>query len=108
MNVLRLSSFVAERHLGAEAIEKEHDVKLLQWLNDQEDAYPLVIYECDYTLTSWTRRCLHQADALLVVCNGNDDPDYGLVSGSISHENHAYSLNNKSKFYRKVRVRIVN
>lgn len=46
----------------------------MHWLNAQEDTYPLIIYECDYTATNWTRRCLRQADAILVVANGEGKP----------------------------------
>ena len=51
----------------------------------------MVIYECDYEMTPWTRRCLHQADALLVVCNGTDDPDYGVVRCSCSRPRTQFS-----------------
>jgi lysophospholipid hydrolase len=46
----------------------------MHWLNSQEDTYHLVLYECDYTATNWTRRCLSQADAILIVANGNQKP----------------------------------
>lgn len=46
----------------------------MRWLNAQEDNYSLVIYECDYTATNWTRRCLRQADAIFVVANGEVGP----------------------------------
>ena len=53
---------------------RQADLQLMHWLNAQEDAYPLIIYECDYTATNWTRRCLCQADAILVVANGENKP----------------------------------
>lgn len=43
----------------------------MHWLNVQEDCFPLVIYECDYEFTPWTRRCMRQADAILIVANGD-------------------------------------
>jgi len=46
----------------------------MHWLNSQEDTYQLVIYECDYTATNWTRRCLSQADAIIVVACGDQKP----------------------------------
>uniref|UniRef100_A0A915CNT3 PNPLA domain-containing protein n=1 Tax=Ditylenchus dipsaci TaxID=166011 RepID=A0A915CNT3_9BILA len=53
---------------------KPADFRLMHWLNAQEDNYQLVIYECDYTSTNWTRRCLRQADAIFVVANGEAKP----------------------------------
>lgn len=53
----------------------------MHWLNLQEDTYPLIIYECDTSATSWTRRCLRQADAILFVANGEQKPlQQSLVS----------------------------
>ncbi|KAH7728251.1 cyclic nucleotide-binding domain protein [Aphelenchoides avenae] len=72
--VLRLSSKTVSEHLGKAVLDKEADLQLMHWLNAQEDAYPLIIYECDYTATNWTRRCLCQADAILVVANGESKP----------------------------------
>lgn len=46
----------------------------MHWLNAQEDGYSLILYECDYTATNWTRRCLRQADTILVVGLGNQKP----------------------------------
>lgn len=43
----------------------------MKWLNEQEDNFPLVIYECDHRPTNWTRRCLRQADAIIVIANGD-------------------------------------
>ncbi|KAK0417626.1 hypothetical protein QR680_013118 [Steinernema hermaphroditum] len=74
LKVLRLSSKKVAEHLDASVLEKQADFRLMHWLNVQEDTYPLVIYECDYNATNWTRRCLRQADAILVVANGDKKP----------------------------------
>lgn len=60
---------------------RQADFRLMHWLNLQEDTYPLIIYECDTSITSWTRRCLRQADAILFVANGDQKPlEQSLVS----------------------------
>ncbi|TKR68373.1 hypothetical protein L596_024363 [Steinernema carpocapsae] len=74
LKVLRLSSKKVAEHLDEAVLEKQADFRLMHWLNVQEDTYPLVIYECDYSSTNWTRRCLRQADAILVVANGDKKP----------------------------------
>ena len=53
---------------------RKDDERLSNWLNSQEDAYNFVIYQCDYPTTNWTRRCLSQADAILVVAFGDQKP----------------------------------
>ncbi|KAF7623543.1 hypothetical protein Mgra_00010166 [Meloidogyne graminicola] len=55
-------------------MQRKADFRLMHWLNSQEDTYQLVIYECDYTATNWTRRCLSQADAIIVVACGDQKP----------------------------------
>ncbi|CAI4230346.1 unnamed protein product [Auanema sp. JU1783] len=74
LRVLRLSSQKVASCLDNSVLEKQADFRLMHWLNVQEDTYPLVIYECDYTATNWTRRCLRQADAILVVAMGHRKP----------------------------------
>jgi lysophospholipid hydrolase len=71
---LRLSSRKIAETLGEGVLEKQADVRLMHWLNAQEDGYGLILYECDYTATNWTRRCLRQADTILVVGLGNQKP----------------------------------
>lgn len=46
----------------------------MNWLTSQEDTHDLVIYQCDYPTNNWTRRCLSQADAILVVAHGDQKP----------------------------------
>uniref|UniRef100_A0AC34Q9K7 Uncharacterized protein n=1 Tax=Panagrolaimus sp. JU765 TaxID=591449 RepID=A0AC34Q9K7_9BILA len=72
MKVLRLSARQVGRCLGEDCLEKLADFRLMHWLNTQEDTYQLVIYECDYEPTHWTRRCLRQADTILVVAQGSE------------------------------------
>jgi lysophospholipid hydrolase len=79
--VLRLSSRKIAETLGECVLEKQADFRLMHWLNAQEDAFSLILYECDYTSTNWTRRCLRQADTILVIGLGNEKaPKRQLVS----------------------------
>jgi NTE family protein/lysophospholipid hydrolase len=52
--------------------------RLLAWLDDLESLYRHIVYEADYQTgfveSSWTARCLRQADALLVVAGSPADP----------------------------------
>ncbi|KAL3089517.1 hypothetical protein niasHS_006901 [Heterodera schachtii] len=73
--VLRLSSTSVMERLGVDSVmERDADFRLMHWLNAQEDNFQLLLYECDYTATNWTRRCLRQADAILVVAYGDKMP----------------------------------
>lgn len=54
---------------------RQADFRLMHWLNMQEDIYPLIIYECDEKPTNWTKKCLRQADVILFVAKGDQEPD---------------------------------
>ncbi|CAI2323569.1 unnamed protein product [Caenorhabditis sp. 36 PRJEB53466] len=71
VKLLRLSSSVVAKYFEADVITKKADYGLMHWLNVQEISYSLVLYQCDYTKSSWTRRCLRMADAILVVAMGH-------------------------------------
>lgn len=51
-----------------------NDSRLVRWLNDQELRYRYIVYQGDGSSTPWTRRCLQQGDALLVVARGDASP----------------------------------
>jgi lysophospholipid hydrolase len=50
------------------------DVSLIRWLAEMEEKYHIVLYQCDSTFTPWTRRCIRQADCILVVAWSHSDP----------------------------------
>jgi predicted acylesterase/phospholipase RssA len=52
----------------------EADRYLASWLDEQEGRHRFLVYEAEATDTPWTRRCLRQADRVLVVAAGQEDP----------------------------------
>ena len=51
-----------------------HNIRLETWLDDLETKFTLVLYEADYDDTNWTRRCLRQADRILIIADAAGDP----------------------------------
>jgi predicted acylesterase/phospholipase RssA/CRP-like cAMP-binding protein len=51
--------------------------RLLAWLEAQEAAHRFVVYEAEPGPTPWTRRCMRQADRVLLVARAGDDPRPG-------------------------------
>jgi predicted acylesterase/phospholipase RssA/CRP-like cAMP-binding protein len=47
--------------------EPKNDSQLATWLDGLETEYRAMVYEADLDLNPWTRRCLRQADLILVV-----------------------------------------
>ncbi|KAF9971874.1 phosphatidylcholine and lysophosphatidylcholine phospholipase [Actinomortierella ambigua] len=64
--------------LGKHAFTKIGKLKLDSWLNEQEEMAQIVLYLADGGLTSpWTQTCIRQADCILLVGHGDDDPTVG-------------------------------
>lgn len=59
-----------------------HEYRLSSWLGQQEDIHRIVLYQTDYTLTPWTQRCIRQADCIIIVGLGEQDPAVGEVRSS--------------------------
>ncbi|CBY42799.1 unnamed protein product, partial [Oikopleura dioica] len=80
--VQRLASDLVKRRLGERIFEVQNEFRLTTWLGQQEDIHRVTIYQCDEKLTGWTKRCLRQADCILVVALGGSKSKMG----SLEHE----------------------
>lgn len=74
---LLLTSGIIKQRLGAAALDSVHEYRLSSWLGQQEDIHRIVLYQTDYTLTPWTQRCIRQADCIIIVGLGEQDPTVG-------------------------------
>uniref|UniRef100_A0A8C8IR39 lysophospholipase n=1 Tax=Oncorhynchus tshawytscha TaxID=74940 RepID=A0A8C8IR39_ONCTS len=74
---LLLTSDSIKQRLGAAALDSVHEYRLSSWLGQQEDIHRIVLYQTDYTLTPWTQRCIRQADCIIIVGLGEQDPAVG-------------------------------
>jgi lysophospholipid hydrolase len=64
--------------LGKHAFTRFGKLKLTNWLAEQEETSRIVLYVADAQPGApWTQRCIRQADAILVVGLGDDDPAVG-------------------------------
>uniref|UniRef100_A0A673IPH7 lysophospholipase n=2 Tax=Sinocyclocheilus rhinocerous TaxID=307959 RepID=A0A673IPH7_9TELE len=54
-----------------------HEYRLSSWLGQQEDIHRIVLYQTDVSLTPWTQRCIRQADCIIIVGLGEQDPAVG-------------------------------
>ena len=61
---------------GITAAEQEHaaGIRLTAWLDEQEATTQFLVYETDGRDSPWTRRCLRQADEILLVADATADP----------------------------------
>ncbi|XP_013011319.1 patatin-like phospholipase domain-containing protein 7 isoform X3 [Cavia porcellus] len=75
--VLLLTSDNVRQRLGSGALDSVHEYRLSSWLGQQEDIHRIVLYQADSTLTPWTQRCIRQADCILIVGLGEQEPTVG-------------------------------
>uniref|UniRef100_A0A6I8PM66 lysophospholipase n=1 Tax=Ornithorhynchus anatinus TaxID=9258 RepID=A0A6I8PM66_ORNAN len=74
---LLLNSDIIRARLGASALDSIQEFRLSGWLAQQEDTHRIVLYQTDGSLTPWTVRCLRQADCILIVGLGDQEPTLG-------------------------------
>lgn len=72
-----------ERFAGAVSDQGSGHGPLGAWLDEQETRYRFVLYEADPRPSAWTRRCLSQADRVLVVANADQEPDLGPLADEL-------------------------
>ncbi|XP_035292255.1 patatin-like phospholipase domain-containing protein 7 isoform X1 [Anguilla anguilla] len=74
---LLLTSDIIKQRLGAAALDSVHEYRLSSWLGQQEDIHRIVLYQSDDSLTPWTQRCIRQADCIIIVGLGEQEPTVG-------------------------------
>ena len=79
-----IGSHEADSALGREGYSQilPHDpgnVRLTQWLQEQENDHRFVVYVADPEWSPWSMRATSQADHILVVANAGEDPAPGEI-----------------------------
>lgn len=77
--VIALDSRKVDRLLETPGISQTpsagpQNIRLETWLDDLETKYSLVIFETDSEDSNWSRRCLRQADRILIVADATRNP----------------------------------
>lgn len=57
--------------------------RLLAWLEARETDHRFVLYQADGTPSAWTRRCMRQADRVLLLARAGDDPAPGALERAL-------------------------
>uniref|UniRef100_T1IXP6 Neuropathy target esterase sws n=1 Tax=Strigamia maritima TaxID=126957 RepID=T1IXP6_STRMM len=74
---LHLTSDLVRKMLGPSIFESVNEYRLSSWLGQQEDHHKIVLYQCDYDLSPWTKRCIRQADVILFIALADQPPSVG-------------------------------
>jgi len=87
--VLHLSAGEVDARMAEAGIAQAWDAgdeteRLLAWLEARETDHRFVLYQADASPTAWTRRCLRQADRVLLLARSGDDPAPGPVERALA------------------------
>ena len=83
--VSHLTSEIVRRSLGPTALERQSEYRLCSWLAQQEDQHRIVLYQCDSHFSTWTQRCIRQADCILIIGLADMEPSVGNVEKQLEH-----------------------
>ena len=70
----KIEKILGETDIGEIAPGEALEIRLETWLDDQEEKYDLVFYQCDDSQLEWTRRCVSRADRILLIGHASQDP----------------------------------
>ncbi|KAF7495700.1 Neuropathy target esterase sws [Sarcoptes scabiei] len=84
-SVALLTSDFVKKTLGAGALDRQSEYRLCHWLGIQEDKNKIVLYQCDKGFSAWTQRCIRQADCILIVGLGDQEPSVGEVEKQLQY-----------------------
>ncbi len=73
---LHLNSRQVNKILGLSGLEhfrekNPYSIRLSAWFTEMEARYDIMIYEADMSVSAWTKRCLQNADKILILVPGN-------------------------------------
>ena len=82
-STVRLTSELVRRTFGAAIMDPNNEYRFTLWLAQQEDQHRITLYQCDYNYSTWTQRCIRQADCILIVGHGDSEPAIGKIEREI-------------------------
>ncbi len=83
---LLVNSETYRQFLEKEAVQTpclDSNERLIAWLQSLENQYGYLVYETDRTITTWTQRCLRQADRILLVGDSTLDPALNYIEKTL-------------------------
>ena len=84
LTLLLNSSFI-RKQFGQKAFDQSNEYRLSSWLGQQEDQHRIVLYQCDNIFSTWTKRCIRQADCILIVACADQRPTVGNVEKQLEN-----------------------
>lgn len=83
LSSVRLDDILGKTGAAQTPYEDAYNISLTQWLSEQETRHQFIVYQTDSTITDWSRRCLRQADRVLIVAHVQSASKLGKVANSL-------------------------
>jgi predicted acylesterase/phospholipase RssA/CRP-like cAMP-binding protein len=86
---LHLTAAEVERRMAEAGIahawgDAPDTARLLAWLEAREVDHRFVLYQAEDGASAWTRRCMRQADRIVLVARADEDPGPGPVEAALA------------------------
>jgi NTE family protein/lysophospholipid hydrolase len=88
---LLLTSRIVDELLGHEGVAQSEkgdpdDLRLRSWLSQQEKQHRVILFQTDFTLNAWTRRCISSTDEIMYVGNANAKPAASAIMAEVQRQ----------------------
>lgn len=87
----RLKKQAGDGQAQEESPDTVVDGEMTQWLHRMESSHDFVLYVCEPELSSWTTRCLRQADRILLVASAADNAIPGEIEHALAASDQAHA-----------------
>ncbi len=83
LNSAKFDDLYGKKGASQSSLDHPLNILLAHWLAEKENSYQYILYETDPELTNWTKRCLAQADRVLLVARGNGSPEITPIENKL-------------------------
>jgi predicted acylesterase/phospholipase RssA/CRP-like cAMP-binding protein len=83
LNSTRLDQIYGQQGAAQIPLDTPTSAILDSWMSAQETQYRYILYEADPEFSTWTRRCVRQADRIVLLAQSNENPVPGPLEAAI-------------------------
>ncbi len=74
-----LGEYLCAKDIAQTPLDDPDNLSITRWLNHQESFFRYILYQSDGGPSEWTKRCLRQADRVLLVGDADSPPRKGAI-----------------------------
>ncbi len=86
LNARYFDELIGQAGAHAAPLDSPAGMVIAGWMTEQESNYEHLVYVADSEWSPWTQRCIRQADRLVLVASGTDQPDLQDIEKQIQQQ----------------------